>query len=78
MLVTTLKGISNMYEPDSVHRLANKPNHKGYTPLYIACKNGNLEVQILYKCNIYLIFSLLSYCWNTRLIPTKYAMLLVI
>jgi hypothetical protein len=36
---------SNMYEADSVYRLANKPNHKGYTPLYVACKNGHLNVK---------------------------------
>ena len=33
-----------MYDDDSIHRITNKPNPQGYTPLYIACKNGNLEV----------------------------------
>jgi hypothetical protein len=46
----------NFYDPESPYRLANKPNHKGYTPLYIACKNGHLElVKLLieFKANPY-------------------------
>ena len=35
---------SNLYDGANPERLANKPDHRGYTPLYIACKNGNLEV----------------------------------
>jgi len=34
----------NLYDPESADRLANKPNFRGYSPLYIACKNGNLEL----------------------------------
>ena len=34
----------NFYESDDPQRLANKPNHRGYSPLYIACKNANFEV----------------------------------
>jgi hypothetical protein len=46
----------NFYDAESPFRLANKPNHKGYTPLYIACKNGHLElVKLLieFKANPY-------------------------
>jgi len=46
----------NMYEGDSLQRLSNKPNPHGQTPLYIACKNGNLElVKLLldYDANSY-------------------------
>jgi hypothetical protein len=46
----------NYYDAESPHRLANKPNYKGYTPLYIACKNGHLElVRLLieFKANPY-------------------------
>jgi hypothetical protein len=35
---------ANLYDADSPYRLANKPNHRGYTPLYVACKNGNLDL----------------------------------
>lgn len=35
----------NFYDTDSPQRLVNRPNHRGYTPLYIACKNGNIEVK---------------------------------
>ena len=38
-----------MYDEDSIERITNKPNPQGYTPLYIACKNGNLDVFLAKK-----------------------------
>lgn len=35
---------ANLYDAANPERLANKPDHRGYTPLYVACKNGNLEL----------------------------------
>jgi len=46
----------NFYDEDSPQRLVNRPNHRGYTPLYIACKNGNIELLKLlieFKANPY-------------------------
>jgi len=37
----------NLYDSESPDRLANKPNFRGYSPLYIACKNGNSELMKL-------------------------------
>jgi hypothetical protein len=34
----------NLHDPEDPNRIANKPNSFGYTPLYVACKNGNLRV----------------------------------
>ena len=33
-----------IYSDDDKARLTNKQDHRGYTPLYVACKNGNLKV----------------------------------
>jgi ankyrin repeat protein len=45
-----------MHEPDSPSRSTNKPNPTGYSPLYVACKNGNLKLAKLlvdFKANPY-------------------------
>lgn len=49
-IITNLKSIKNLYvfrflkdekDPD---RITNKKNIKGETPLYVACRDGHLEV----------------------------------
>jgi len=34
----------NLYDEDSTQRITNKPNTQGYTPLYVASKNGNIQL----------------------------------
>lgn len=34
-------------DPKNAEHFINFKNSKGFTPLYIACKNGNLEVKYL-------------------------------
>lgn len=36
-----------MYDPEDPNRMANKPNSYGQSPLYVACKNGNLRVTFI-------------------------------
>jgi len=44
------------FSEEDPNTLTNKPNHLGYTPLYVACRNGNIElVKLLldFKANCY-------------------------
>jgi hypothetical protein len=46
----------NLYDEDSPQRLVNRPNYRGYTPFYVACKNGNvelIELLLVFKANPY-------------------------
>lgn len=61
---------ANFYEVDDSQRLTNKPNHRGYSPLYIACKNANIEllkVLIDFKANPYQLCNVFYFFENLNL-----------